>query len=81
MGVIYKLTPFAKTRRGLPGVPWRDLTPEEYAAALERHPGMEEHGYFEQAEEEDSTPPSSSRRGRTTTSDGRDDSQTRGDRG
>lgn len=48
---IYKLTSFAKTRRPLPGVAWRDLSDEEYKAACERHPGMEEQGYFEKVDE------------------------------
>lgn len=48
---MYKLTPYGQTRKGLRGVPWRDLSDEEYAAAVARHPGMQDHGYFEQAPE------------------------------
>jgi hypothetical protein len=44
--MTYKLTPFGKSRLALAGVPWRDLSDEEHAAAVARHPGMEEHGYF-----------------------------------
>lgn len=44
---MYKLTPYGKSRRGLPGVNWRDLTDEEYAAALAANPGMDQRGYFE----------------------------------
>lgn len=60
MGMTYRLTAYGKSRRNLPGVPWRDLSAEEYAAACAANPGMEERGYFELAVEE-STPPSSRR--------------------
>jgi len=49
---MYKLTRFGQSRLALSGVPWRDLTDEEFAKALEKHPGMEEHGYFVQVVEE-----------------------------
>lgn len=39
-------TPFAKTRRALPGLPWRPLTDEQYEAACKLHPGIEDQGYF-----------------------------------
>lgn len=58
--VIYRLTPYGKTRRALAGVPWRDLTPEEFEAAKALHPGIENGGYFvavePQAEAEDERP-------------------------
>lgn len=63
--MTYKLTPFGKTRLPLPGVPWRDLSDEEMAAAVARHPGIEEQGYFEKVVEEEETAPSSSSRRRT----------------
>ncbi len=50
--MTWKLTAFAKTRLPLVGVNWRDLSDEEYAAALAMHPGMDEQGYFEHVEEE-----------------------------
>lgn len=43
---MWKLTNYGKSRLSLPGVKWGDLTDEEYAAAVARHPGMEEQGYF-----------------------------------
>ena len=45
--MTWKLTPYGQTRTGLPGVPWRDLTAEEFAAAEKLHPGIRERGYFE----------------------------------
>lgn len=63
MGVTYKLTSFGKAHQPLPGVKWEDLTAEEYEAALKRHPGMDEHGYFIRVEEEATPdPPATSRR-------------------
>lgn len=63
MGMTYRLTAYGKSRRGLPGVPWRDLTAAEYKAACAANPGMDERGYFEPITEEDtSSPPSSARR-------------------
>lgn len=50
--MTWKLTLFAKTRLPLVGVQWRDLSDEEYAAAVELHPGMEAQGYFEHVAEE-----------------------------
>jgi hypothetical protein len=49
---MYKLTRFGQSRLALSGVPWRDLSDEEYAKAVEKHPGMEEHGYFVKVVEE-----------------------------
>lgn len=68
MGVTYKLTPYARSRRPLPGVPWRDLTSEEYDAALAANPGMDQRGYFEPAEDEGTQAPSPSPR-RSTKAD------------
>lgn len=59
---MYKLTRFAQTRTPLPGVPWRDLSDEEFAAAELRYPELRERGYFEPGEVD--APPS--RRRRTT---------------
>lgn len=58
--MTYKLTAYAKTRRPLQGVPWRDLTDAEYEAALAANPGMDQRGYFEHVADE--TPAPSSRR-------------------
>lgn len=75
----YRLTSYGKTRLGLPGIPWRDMSDEEFAAAVARHPGIEDKGYFvkdEPVEEE----PQRRRFGRQSVveaaaiSDGRDDS-------
>jgi hypothetical protein len=49
---MYRLTHFGKTRRGIPGVPWRDLSDAEYRAAVKANPGMEDQGYFVKVEEE-----------------------------
>lgn len=49
---MYRLTHYGRSRRPLPGVPWRDLTDEEYATVVKNHPGMEEQDYFFKAEEE-----------------------------
>lgn len=62
--MTWKLTAYAKTRMNLPGVQWRDLSDDEYAAAVEANPGMEDKGYFEKEPEEESTPPPSSSRTR-----------------
>lgn len=48
---MWKLTAYAKTRRPITGVNWRDLTDEEYEAALAANPGMDQRGYFEHVEE------------------------------
>lgn len=53
---MWILTPFGKTRLPLVGVKWGDLTDEEYAAAVARHPGMEEQGYFDKVEEPEEKP-------------------------
>ena len=47
---MWKLTEWGKTRTGLPEVPWRDLTDEEYASALSLYPVLPERGYFVQDE-------------------------------
>lgn len=44
---MWKLTEYGKSRVGLPGVPWQDLTNAEFAAAKRLHPGIQERGYFE----------------------------------
>lgn len=67
--MTYSLTRYGKTRLPLPGVPWRDLSDEEMAAAIARHPGMETQGYFMRVEEEENTPSSSSRRRQTQPED------------
>lgn len=54
--MTWTLTAFGKTRLPLVGVPWRDLTDAEYRAAKARHPGMEDQGYFVQAEKADEKP-------------------------
>lgn len=69
--MTYKLTAYAKTRKNLPGVPWRDLSDEEYAAAVEANPGMEEQGYFEKAIEEEDGPPARRTRKVEENTDGR----------
>lgn len=48
---MWKLTEWGKSRLGLPGVPWRDLTDSEYAEARVLYPGIDERGYFERAED------------------------------
>ena len=47
--MTWTLTRWAKTRRPLAGVPWRDLTDEEFASAEVRYPSLRAQGYFEQA--------------------------------
>ncbi len=67
---MWKLTCWAKTRDPLPGVPWRDMTDEEFAAveALFPEGTLRARGYFKHvetppaAEESDPAP---ARRGRT----------------
>lgn len=59
----YRLTDYGKTRKNLPGVHWRDLSNEEYAAACNEHPGMESQGYFEKVEEPAKGAPRSRREG------------------
>jgi hypothetical protein len=49
--MTWKLTGYGRTRYPLPGVPWRDLSDAEMAAAEEAHPGIGERGYFEQEPE------------------------------
>lgn len=62
MGMTWRLTRYATTRRSLPGVPWRDLTDEEYESALAANPGMDQRGYFEPVEDEGTQAPSPSPR-------------------
>jgi len=47
---MWKLTAWGKTRHGLLGVPWRDLTDEEFAAAeaLFEPGALRAQGYFRQ---------------------------------
>jgi hypothetical protein len=47
--MTWKLTPWGKTRSGVTGIPWRDLSDEEFAAAEAMfEPGeLLAHGYFE----------------------------------
>ena len=69
---MWKLTCWAKTRDPLPGVPWRDMTDEEFATVEAMFPegALRERGYFKHvettpapaAEESDPAP---LRRGRT----------------
>ncbi len=47
----WTLTAWAQTRQGLAGIPWRDLTDDEYAAALRLYPELGDRGYFEPAGE------------------------------
>ncbi|MCC6959455.1 MAG: hypothetical protein IT301_06370 [Dehalococcoidia bacterium] len=44
--MTWRLTEWAKTRMPLPGIPWRDMTDEEFAEARSRVPELEERGYF-----------------------------------
>lgn len=46
--MTWKLTEWAETRTPLTGVPWRDLTDEEFAAAEALFPegALREQGYF-----------------------------------
>lgn len=48
---MWKLTEWGASRYGLPGVPWRDLTDEEFAAAEALHPEIRERGYFEETDD------------------------------
>ena len=42
----WKLTAYGATRLPLTGVPWRDMTDEEFAAAEARYPELRDRGYF-----------------------------------
>ena len=44
--MTWKLTPWGKTRFPLAGIPWRDMTDEEFAQATAQVPELEERGYF-----------------------------------
>ena len=50
--MAWKLTSWGQTRMPLTGVPWRDLSDAEFAAAEERYPELRERGYFEPADAE-----------------------------
>ena len=45
---MWKLTQFGRTRSPLSGVPWRDLSDEEFAAVEAAHPTIRDRGYFEE---------------------------------
>ena len=49
---MWKLTPWGQTRAGVTGVPWRDLTDDEFAAAEALfEPGvLRARGYFRQGQ-------------------------------
>lgn len=49
--MTWKLTEWGKTRMPLPGIPWRDMTDEEFATACADNPGLEKRGYFDDARE------------------------------
>ncbi len=51
--MTWKLTTYGKTRAGVPGVPWRDLSDEEFAAAEALfEPGvLRSREYFEHVED------------------------------
>lgn len=59
--MTWKLTAWGQTRMPLPGVPWGDMTDEEFATAAERYPELAERGYFEH---DDEAPERPARRGR-----------------
>jgi len=70
---VWKLTSWAKTRSPLSGIPWRDLTDEEFEAAEAQFPEglLREAGYFyreerpdEDGEESEDVEPSGPRRQR-----------------
>ena len=44
--MTWKLTDYAKTRMPLPGVPWRDLSDDEFAQVERKHPSIRQRGYF-----------------------------------
>jgi hypothetical protein len=44
---MWKLTVWAKTRRPVSGVPWRDLTDEEFAALETNYAGLDRYFYHE----------------------------------
>lgn len=54
--MTWKLTEWGKTRMPLPGIPWRDMTDEEFATACASTPGLEERGYFEDVREPSPAP-------------------------
>ncbi|MGE0227759.1 MAG: hypothetical protein AB7I38_10970 [Dehalococcoidia bacterium] len=57
----WKLTSWGRTRMPLIGVPWRDLSDAEFAAAEERHPEIRERGYFEAEPAEEAGRPAARR--------------------
>ena len=50
--MAWKLSAWGQTRMPLTGIPWRDLTDEEFAAAEARYPELRDRGYFERVGEE-----------------------------
>lgn len=71
--MTWRLTEWAKTRSPLNGVPWRDLSDEEFAAAESRFPKgvLREQGYFEEgASDEPATRQRSRRRAQSDESGG-----------
>jgi hypothetical protein len=48
--MTWKLTAWAKTRAGVTGIEWRDLTDEEFDALEAEHPELRQRGYFEHHE-------------------------------
>lgn len=64
--MTWHLTDYAKTRTPIPGVPWRDLSDEEFAQ-LDVDGVFEARGYWTRAEEtviEEPSPPPKARRKR-----------------
>lgn len=57
----WKLTSWGRTRMPLTGVPWRDLSDDEFAAAEDRHPELRERGYFEEDPAEEAGRPAARR--------------------
>lgn len=53
---MWKLTDWGQTRMPLTGIPWRDLSDEEFVEAEARYPELRERGYFEQVVTEPPAP-------------------------
>lgn len=49
--MTWNLTAWGRSRLPLTGVPWRELTDEEFAAAEILYPEIQERGYFERVTE------------------------------
>lgn len=62
--MTWKLTEWAKTRSGVFGVPWRDLSDDEFAAVEARYPEIRERGYFEKVPAAPAAPVMPQRQGR-----------------